>query len=196
MFKETEIIRIVKEDILRILGEKKGSVSPDIIEKEVNASHKYVMRAIGELIKEQLIQGEGSSFKLTEKGQQLTKNILNKHLVCENYFKQSRSETKAHEIAHILEHCVSHEVINSIKKISTFKKEGIPLTKLGFNKEGIITDIMFSDYGLFERIVSMGICLGEKIKVMYNIPDGIIVNVSGKNFAMGNEIAKEIEVLV
>lgn len=195
MFKEAEIIRIVREDILRILGEKRGSVSPDVIEKEVNISHKYFMRAIGELVKEQLIQGEGSSFKLIEKGQQSTKDILNKHLVCENYFKQSRSETKAHEMAHVLEHYVSHEVINNIKKISAFKKKGIPLTKFGFNKKGIITDIMFSDYGLFERIVSMGICLGEKIKVVYDIPDGIVVNVSGKNFAMGNEIAKEIEVL-
>jgi len=74
-------------------------------------------------------------------------------------------------------------------------KESIPLTKLELNKKGIITDIIFSDYGLFERIVSMGIFLGEKIRVMYEIPDGIVVNVGGKKFALGKDIAKEIEVL-
>ncbi len=38
--------------------------------------------------------------------------------------------------------------------------EGIPLMKLEFNKGGLITDITFSDYELFERIVSMGIISG------------------------------------
>lgn len=195
MYKETDIIRIVKEDILRILGEKGVNVSRDAIEREVNASNKYVRGAIGELKKEKLIQGEESSFKLTEKGQQLTKVILNKHLVCENYFKKSRGEIKAHEIAHILEHCVSNEVINNVKKFSTLEKKGIPLTKLEKNKKSVITNLLFSDYGLFERVVSMGICLGEKIKVMYDIPDGFVINISGKNFAMGKEIAEKIEVL-
>ena len=192
---ETEIKKIVREDILRILGEKKGDVLLDGIEKEVNVPHAYVMRAIRGLTKEQLIQNEANSFKLTEKGRPIIKDILNKHLICENYFKQSKSEAKAHEMAHILEHYVSYEVINNMKKISTFKNEGIPLSKLGLNKKTIITDIVFSDYGLFERVVSMGICLGEKIRIMYNIPDGIVANVNGKNLAIGNEIAEKIKVL-
>jgi len=74
-------------------------------------------------------------------------------------------------------------------------KEGIPLTKPELNKKGIITDIIFSDYGLFERMISMGIFLAEKIRVMYEISDGIVVNVGGKKIALGKDIAKEIEVL-
>jgi len=41
----------------------------------------------------------------------------------------------------------------------------------------------------------MGIFLGEKIRVMYEISDGIVVNVGGKKIALGKDIAKEIEVL-
>jgi len=41
----------------------------------------------------------------------------------------------------------------------------------------------------------MGILPGEKIRVMNKIPDGIVVNVGGKKFALGDEIAKSIRVL-
>ncbi len=196
MFKETEIIKIVREDVLRILGEKKKSIPLDVIEKEISVSNNYIMQAIEELLKEQLIRSRNNSFELETKGLQVTKDILKKHLVCEDYFKQSRNEKKAHEIANILEHCISHKVIDNIKKFSTLKEKGVPLTEIGLKKKGIITDIMFSDYGLFERIVSMGMCLGEQIEVVYNIPDGVVINVGGKNFAVGKEIAKKIEVLV
>ena len=59
----------------------------------------------------------------------------------------------------------------------------------------MITDIEFPSSGLFERIVSMGILPGEKIRIVNKIPDGIVVNVSGKKFALGEDIARGIRVL-
>jgi Fe2+ transport system protein FeoA len=41
----------------------------------------------------------------------------------------------------------------------------------------------------------MGIVPSEKIKIMYKIPDGMVIYVGGKKFALGNDIAKGIEVL-
>jgi hypothetical protein len=91
---------------------------------------------------------------LTEEGEEKARDILKKHLVFEDYFKKTRTEREAHKIAHILEHYVSEEVLNNIKKLSTFKKEGIYLTKLKLSKKGLITNIIISGNGLFERVVS------------------------------------------
>ncbi len=195
MTKESDILKIVKEDILRILEERKGELSLESIKAEVKVSPSFASKAIKVLEEKNLMQVVEKIVRLTKNGQDEAKDIVKKHLFLENYFKKTRSEREAHKMTDILEHYVSMEVINNIKKISTFKKEGIPLTKLELNKKGIITDIIFSDYGLFERIVSMGIFLGEKIRVMYEIPDGIVVDVGGKKFALGKDIAKEIEVL-
>ena len=195
MFKETDIIKIVKEDILRIIGERKQGVSSDIIEREIKASSSFISKAIEELEREQSIQPKGVFFELTEKGRKEAKDILNKHLVCENYFKKYRDAIKAHEIAHVLEHYVSQEVINNIIKMSTFKNEGVPLTKLDQHRKKLITDIMVSDDALFERLVSMGIVPGENIMVINELPNAIMVKIKDKKFALDKNIARKIKVL-
>lgn len=198
MTEESDILRIVEEDILRILGEEKSKrVSLESIKSEIKVTYLFITNAIKELEREGLVQSQGDSIVLTKEGVGKAENIVKRHLVLENYFKtkRTRSEREAHKMTDILEHYISKEVIEHIKKLSTFKTEGIPLTKLALNKEGIITDILFPDYGLFERIVSMGIVPSEKIKVMYKIPDGMVIYVGGKKFALGNEIAKGVEVL-
>ena len=197
---ESDILRIVEEDILRILGEEKSKrVSLESIKSEIKVTYLFITNAIKELEREGLVQSQGDFIVLTKEGFGKAENIVKRHLVLENYFKfkikRTRSEREAHKMTDILEHYISKEVIEHIKKLSTFKTEGFPLTKLALNKEGIITDILFPDYGLFERIVSMGIVPSEKIKVMYKIPDGMVIYVGGKKFALGNEIAKGIEVL-
>lgn len=200
MTEESDILRIVEEDILRILGEEKSKrVSLESIKSEIKVTYLFITNAIKELEREGLVQSQGDFIVLTKEGVGKAENIVKRHLVLENYFKikikRTRSEREAHKMTDILEHYISKEVIEHIKKLSTFKTEGFPLTKLALNKEGIITDILFPDYGLFERIVSMGIVPSEKIKVMYKIPDGMVIYVGGKKFALGNDIAKGIEVL-
>jgi Mn-dependent DtxR family transcriptional regulator len=195
MEEKDTILKIVKEDILRIMDEKEGSTTRHLIEREIEASPHCIQESLSALEKERLIYIKGGFVSLTETGIKQAEDIVKRHLIIEEYFKENKQEEgKAHEKAHILEHYVSREVLNNIKKISTFKMYGIPLKELGFNKAGIITDIKLYDYALFERMVSMGICLGEKIRVKYSIPDGIVISISGKSFAVGDEIARQIEV--
>ena len=177
MTKKSNILKIVKEDILRILSERKGKVSLDIVKEEIKVSYSFVSEAIEELKKRGLIQSQQSFFRLTEKSKENAKDILKKHLVFEDYFKKTRTEEEAHKIAHILEHYVSKEVLNNIKKLSTFKKEGIYLTKLKLSKKGLITNIMISGNGLFERMVSMGIVPGEEIMVTDEVSNAIIIKI-------------------
>lgn len=195
MIKESDILEIVKEDILRILGERKKQVSLETITNEIKVFSSFISRVINELEKEELIQSQQAFFKLTEKGKEKAKSVLRKHLALENYFKERRSKKEAHEIAHILEHYISEEIIRNIKKLSTFKGIGIPLTDLELHKESLITDITVPDNKLFERMVSMGIFPGEKISLANVISSCIIVKIKNKKFALDNNIAKEIKVV-
>ena len=195
MTKEFSILRIVKEDILRILGEERSRVSSEILKEEIKVSLSFIYEAIEELEREGLIQSQRIFFTLTEEGEEKARYILKKHLVFENYFKKTRTENEAHKIAHILEHYVSEEVLNNIKKLSTFKEEGIYLTKLKLRKKGLITNIMISDNGLFERVVSMGIVPGEEVMITSEGSNAIIIKIKNKKFALDKDIARKIKVL-
>ena len=195
MTKKSNILKIVKEDILRILGERKGKVSLDIIKEEIKVSFSFIYDAIEELKREGLIKSQQSFFRLTEKGQENAKDILKKHLIFENYFKKSRTENEARKMANILEHYVSKEVLNNIKKLSTLKEKGIYLTKFKLHERGLITNIEILDEELFERLVSMGIFPGEKIIVTNELSNVIVVKIKNKKLALDKNIAKEIKVI-
>ena len=195
MNKEFSILRIVKEDILRILGEERSRVSLEILKEEIKVSLSFIYEAIEVLEREGLIQSQQSFFRLTDKGEENAKEVLEKHLVFENYFKKTRTENEAHKIAHILEHYVSEEVLNNIKKLSTYKKEGIYLTNLNLRKKGLITNITISDNGLFERVVSMGIVPGEEVMIMSEAPNAMVIKIKNKKFALDKDIARKIKVL-
>ena len=195
MFKESDILKIVKEDILRILSEREENIFLESLTAEIKVSHSFVFRAIKELEEENLIQVEENFVRLTQLGQDEAKGILRKYLVLENYFKNTVNEKKAHRKAHILEHYISEEVIKNIKKLHTLKGKGIPLTKFNLHKESLIADINTLNNELFERIVSMGIFPGEQIRITNKIPNGVVVKIKNKKFALDENIAKEIKVI-
>ncbi|MBL7197432.1 MAG: FeoA domain-containing protein [Candidatus Omnitrophica bacterium] len=193
MEKESDVLRIVKEDILEVLREKNGEVPLLLIEPEIRVSRSFISKAIRELEKEDLIRIKKNLACLTEKGTKKAETIIKKHLILENYFRKIRSKKEAYKAASILEHYVSMEVIDNIKKLSTLKKEGVSLTEFK-QKEGLIADTIF-DVGLFERIISMGIFPGEKIEITNKLPNSIVVEIENKKFALAKKIASGIKVL-
>jgi Mn-dependent DtxR family transcriptional regulator len=192
-FENINILKIVKEDILRILSEKSKPVSLDILKKKIKVDHPIILKVIEELEKNNVIKNHGNLILLTQLGQENSKPILKKHLVIEDYLKKTRSAINAHVAANIIEHYVSREVINNLKKISTLRKKGRPLTRFNLNKEGIIVEIAFSDYKLFERVVSMGLFPGEKIIVINKVLNRIILKLREKKIALDNNIAERIK---
>ena len=195
MLKEPDILKIVKEDILRTLIEREERVSFKSLKAEIKVFHSFVSKAIKDLEEENLIRVEESFVRLTETGRDEAKNILRKHLVLENYFKETSSEKVADGKADILEHYISEEVIKNIKKLYTLKERGIPLTKFKLHKESLIADITIPSNELFERIVSMGIFPGEEIRITNKIANGVVIKIKNKKFALDKNIAKEIKVL-
>ncbi len=193
MLKGSDILKIVKEDILRTLSERKKKVSLESIKAEIRVSYPFLSKAIKDLEEENLIWVEKKIVRLTKNGRDEAKDILRKHLVLEKYFKETRGKRKAHEMAHILEHYISMEVIDNIKKLSTLKKESVSLIEFE-QKEGLVANILLG-IGLFERLVSMGICPGEKIRITNKIPNGVIIETKNKKFALDKIIAKGIKML-
>ncbi|MCW4019600.1 MAG: FeoA domain-containing protein [Candidatus Bathyarchaeota archaeon] len=185
----------MREDVLRILGETQNSTLLENVKAEIKAAPTLISKALEELQQEGLIELKEKSISLTPLGQETAKNLLESHLVLEDYFGKTESKIDAHTAAHLTEHYVSREVLNNIKKLSTLKTAGTPLNEFGFNKEGVITEIMFSDYRLFERAVSMGIFPGEKIMLLSEVSDGIILQINNKKFALDKSIAKKIKAL-
>ncbi len=191
----SEVLEIVEEDILRIMGEENKRISLDFLKSKIRVSDICFHKAVEGLGEKGLIFSKPDLLELTEDGQKKAKDIIEKHLVIENYFKKTRDEKEAHEAAHVIEHYISREAIKNIKRLSTFKKEDIPLVEVESGREVMISDIIFPEFGLFERIVSLGIFPGGKVKIMYKIPDGFVVNVNHKKIALSKDIAKNIEVL-
>jgi len=199
MAKESDILKIVKEDILEVVGRKNKRIPLKFMKLEVTVSRSFVFKAIKELEEEGLVKVSSEKrpwreyIQLTKKGQARANVIIKKHSVLEKYFKERRSKEEAIKATNILEHYISTEVIDTIKKLSTFKKKGIPLTEFK-QKEGLIADINLN-IELFERLISMGIHPGEKIKMIKEIPNGIVITVKNKKFVLDKDIAKEIKVL-
>lgn len=191
----TDVLKIVKEDILRILSERRESTSLEIIKDEIKVANPFISKAVKELERNKLITIQEKSILLTKLGQENAKTILRKHLVLEEHFKKTRSTIEPHIAANVIEHYVSIEVINNLKKISTLRKKGVPLTKFEHNKEGLIVEITFSDYKLFERLVSMGLFPGEKIMVISKVLHRMIIKVREKKFALDRSIAERIKAL-
>lgn len=196
--KEINIIRIVKEDILRILQEQKEKrASSQFIDLEIDVFGLFFQKAIDELKKENLVKCFKNYISLTKDGKIDAKKIIRKHLILEKYFKATRNSEEAHKMAHILEHYISEQVIRNIKKLSTFKEKnlGVILTELELNIEYLISDIAVPRGGLFERIVSMGIFPGENIKIMNKISNGVVIKIKNKKIALDKKIAEKIKAL-
>ena len=191
----SEVLGIVEEDILRITGEKDKKISLKSLKLKTKVSDFFFLKAVRELGKEDLIHLKSNFLELTKSGQERAKDIITKHLLVENYFKKTRNKREAHQAAHILEHYISKEAIRNIKKLSTFRKEGIPLVEFELGQETMISDIAFPEFGLFERIISMGIFPGQKIKITTKIPSAFVVKVNNKKFALDKNIAMGIKVL-
>jgi Mn-dependent DtxR family transcriptional regulator len=191
--KELDILQIIKEDIIEALGRKNKKIPSLSIEPEIKTSHFLISKALGELEKEGLIKTERELVFLTKQGKKKAEDFIEKHSIIENYFKRTKSEKMAWKAASILEHYISMEVIDNIKKLSTFKEEGIPLTE-SKQEKGLIIDVVFG-IELFERIISMGICPGKRIKITNKLPNSIIVEIENKKFALDKNIAKGIKIL-
>jgi Mn-dependent DtxR family transcriptional regulator len=73
--RKSDILTIVKEDILRILGEEEDIVSLDSIRDELKVLDAYISNAVKSLENENLILVKDNFIKLTQSGEVKAKEI-------------------------------------------------------------------------------------------------------------------------
>jgi len=66
---ELHTLKIIKEDILRIISEKGGKGTLDGIKEEIKTSNFFVSEAVKELERDKLIRPQQNFFELTGKGE-------------------------------------------------------------------------------------------------------------------------------
>jgi Mn-dependent DtxR family transcriptional regulator len=66
--KETDVLEMVKEDVLRIMDERKEKVSLEVIKAKIRVSHSFISRTIRSLNEEKLIRVENKFIRSTKKG--------------------------------------------------------------------------------------------------------------------------------
>lgn len=181
----------VQEDILRMLSEHAGEATLEAIREDVSSPE--VDSALAELTQQKLVELQADTLRLTTSGQEIGDLLLDKHLAVEEHFELTRTKEEAHRAAHLLEHRVSLAVIEGMEQVASHQREGISLRGLG-TTEGLVADIGLEGE-MFERLISMGICPGRKIRVRAELPHVIVVEIGGKLLAIEKDIAERIEVV-
>lgn len=189
-------LQISKEDILRTLAEhpQDRGIPVAVLELELGIHGSSLRTAIAQLETDRLVRVQQDVIRLTESGRASAMDTLSKHLTAERYLAQTRSAEQAHASAHVLEHFMSAEVLANLKAMANLSPKGVPLTDFPIGVPGIITNIDFPDFTLFERVVSMGIAPGEPVSIFAKNGRTIIAKI-GRLFALGESISRGIEVL-
>ena len=185
-------LKNAKEDILRAIIELQTN-EVNIIQSELDTPEVFT-QAVNELKKRELVHITNNTIILTCAGEKAAQSIVTRHKAIEEYFKLELDEEQAHRIAHTLEHIISQEVVKTLKEIREFRDKGEALTK-HHSGEGLITCLDLADSYLFDRMISMGICPGQWLRIIMNIPSGIIILIGNTLLAVGQEIAQRIQVM-
>ena len=186
--------KIIREDILRLLGEK-GDSSIDEVKAEAEASEQLISNVLDELKRENLVYLEGEVVKLTNKGIRESEYILKRHLALEKLFRKLFGEEKAHYKAHMWEHHISDEMIRKIADIDITHVKKLSLEDIQSSEEVLIADIEILDNNLIAKAIGIGILPGVKVSVIYRTPDYVVICIGSKKIVLDDDIAKKVIVI-
>jgi Mn-dependent DtxR family transcriptional regulator len=195
---------IVKENILRVLLEEtygteyikrvRELAKHDIIlDESASDLDEFFMESLNELGASGLVEIHEDEVTITEKGRDEAESIYSKHKTIEQFFLKDFDEIESHKLADILEHSISKEVLEKMTRISSLEGYGVPLNDM-ISNEGIITELKIEDTQLVERLISMGLCPGQKIKIIAIIAPGIVLKIKNTQIAIDKSICNGIMV--
>lgn len=105
-------------ETIYVLSKKKSSVRAIDVGEHMGYSKPSVSRAMGILKKEGLIEvDDGGHITLTDKGESIAKSMYERHTILSKLLRSvGVSEETAAEDACRIEHCISEETFEAIKK--------------------------------------------------------------------------------
>ena len=191
MIEETTGIEIIG----RVRELAKESIIPESWETDLD---EFFMAGVRELQENGMVTINDKGVRqisLTEKGRTIAKPVFSRHTAIEKYLQRDFDIEKSHRAAHILEHMISEEVIENMRRISSIEDNGVSLLEFT-STDGIITALKIDDTQLFERIISMGVCPGQRIKIVAKVSAGLIVKLKHTQIAIDSSICDNIKVIM
>lgn len=186
-------LKEIMEDILRLAAEKEGDLIPfSLLKSETSASDELFVEAIDRLERKGLASIERDEFILTKIGREKAEKILEKHAIIEKYFKEIFEEPMRHDVAHALEHFVADKTISRMRELLMMNERGKPAPEFPIGREVLIVAIQSTDKNILEKIISLGLAPGGKVKIEERIPSAVIFNIEGRKVALANELAEKI----
>ncbi|MCS7232885.1 MAG: FeoA domain-containing protein [Synergistetes bacterium] len=170
-------LKILIEDILRLLKEKDKPLSIREIELDTKSEISDIREAIEKLKEKNLVKEEKGCLSLTKEGEETAKRIYDYHKAIESLF--------SHEVAHSIEH-LEEDVRERVKII---KGEAKPIEEM---EEGIISAIKVENPKTLSRIIGIGLIPGASFKVLKLRDDVIILESKGRLIALDRALSKSL----
>lgn len=170
-----------------------------------------IVEMLERLAKQKFVKYDRLGMKLTPKGQNQAIGVIRRHQLAERLLSDVLHYrlSKVHDIAGELEHVFNNELAEKIDQVlgkpktcphgelipghgKTLKSGGKPLTELKKNEEGLVIRIP-EERGLVERLLSLNILPGTKLKLVEKLPWGTIIVKCGKTqIVLGKSITSQI----
>ncbi len=195
---ESENVEEYLETIYRIT-EKGGRPTTTTIAGELGVSAPSVSEMLRKLDAKGYLRYEpyGGAI-LTAKGKAIGKTVLRKHRLIERFLIAiGISKNKVHNEACKLEHTVSNDLENAIKKeigeTHVYRKGMVSLADMKPSQKGEVVSID-SGQQAKRRLEDMGLTPGAKISVFRTAPLGgpVEIRVRGSSLAIGRGMAQKI----
>lgn len=195
---ESENVEEYLETIYRIT-EKGGRPTTTTIAGELGVSAPSVSEMLRKLDNKGYLRYEpyGGAI-LTAKGKAIGKTVLRKHRLIERFLIAiGISKNKVHNEACKLEHTVSNDLENAIKKeigeTHVYRKGMVSLADMKPGQKGEVVSID-SGQQAKRRLEDMGLTPGAKISVFRTAPLGgpVEIRVRGSSLAIGRGMAQKI----
>lgn len=112
----------------------------------------------------------------------------------ESFIKNQTNSCDANQMAHILEHSLTEDVIKNMFAVSSLKKQGIPLSQF-ILPSGTIVDISWNSCNLMTNLISIGIFPGQRIQILSKLVNNYLLEVKRSKIAIDRILAKAIKLI-
>jgi len=187
-----ENFKELEEDLLKVIYERKDhKVSNKFLTEFFNKRNVPSHRITKHLHRNAFLHFYNNSVSLTPNGILIAKEIHKRHNKIENFIKGKGMICDAHEMAHILEHELTTETIQKIKKASELKGKGRPLINFSL-PFGTIVGLDLPNCRVWTKLISIGIFPGQKIHIIERNSTNFLIEVKNSRVAIDKILANGI----
>lgn len=187
-----------EENLLRLLIEQESGVQESDqsqLREQLRLSTQDYSSLVRSLVDKGWLRKSEEKLYLTPIGTQVARELLDRHLTTERFFKEILGEPldAAHAAAEKLEHVISRRALKELKESLARVRGAITIANLTPNQQGTVVAVKDPGGSSFSRLMGMGLYPGAKLKLVDRLPDGTtIVEINGSKAAVAAQIAQAI----